>query len=924
MVRNGVDNLWAVRLQESGIINDENELTHIIELLADDDEVKLRANTVRVQVETGIPFSRWERDERNKPKVKTDEEEQSEQEDPDDPSKMPLLEDKMVVRPCDTFDKLSREIEYYNMRERSAFDEFIVKLYDHTYIKLDISGMNPTEIADSVQAKMKPNAAAPLRPVAHIIEDAGSFKELLTAGIDDEDGKFTLPRQWSLWKTTDPVALSKGHVEQGLPEFAAHYANNVFVFQNEENLKEFEQSPWQYLNFAPVMPEQFRVLMVGPRGAGIRTQAEKLKEFYGWRVVDFLQIVKDKLNEIMQLPQKLPNNITSEGPCMICMSEQELNTIKEGKPMPTWKFIPWILEYLGIPLKVKEKPPPQPDSDTESNWSEGHLKAHKDKKKRKKKEEEMAAKAAAEAAAAKEERARKRAEAIEAGQDPAELGLAESEEEIIIEDMPIEYIIPDVDEDGKAVPIDQFILIGFPQTETHCAKLKEYGIEFDRVLFLSDKSESETAAPGSEITERMNLIEDYSYEYEAELEAANAILATVKEHMIPEEKQEIVKEIDCTGSIEDVFIKIRTEIDPFFIQADNPEDIKVSEEYDEEEDKKRIRKSDFGDYCPVSFVDQKFLIKGSEERELFLFGKRFLFAGDEELEKFKFNPQKYLVIQEGQAALPLAPPPPKIMITGVKCSGVTTQIDMICEKYKLDKLELFDTYKAIDKEELKARQRKRLLDRGFKGIPEPDDPDEKPEPDAEILEDPDDFEKEPQEIKQLQKIIEASKALVIDGQWKDNPEDENEIQTTEPYYTLLQNARRMPEVVIILNCKEEVSVDRMLKDSEQSLQEEFEQKTKEREEGIRQKREEDRAEKMKELEEGDYEEMSPEEIKAKIAEEIAAWDEEREAQEKEEDENDEDKPDLEKMKETLAEKIKEQHAKDTEFLEAMKEALQAK
>ena len=33
---------------------------------------------------------------------------------------------------------------------------------------------------------------------------------------------------------------------------------------------------------------------------------------------------------------------------------------------------------------------------------------------------------------------------------------------------------------------------------------------------------------------------------------------------------------------------------------------------------------------------------------------------------------------------------------------------------------------------------------------------------------------------------------------------------------------------------------------------------------------------------------------------------------------------MEKMKETLAEKIKEQHAKDTEFLEAMKEALQAK
>ena len=39
------------------------------------------------------------------------------------------------------------------------------------------------------------------------------------------------------------------------------------------------------------MPERFRVLLMGARGAGVRTQAEKLEEFYGWRVVDFMQIV---------------------------------------------------------------------------------------------------------------------------------------------------------------------------------------------------------------------------------------------------------------------------------------------------------------------------------------------------------------------------------------------------------------------------------------------------------------------------------------------------------------------------------------------------------------------------------------------------------------------------------------------------------
>ena len=69
IVRNSTDQLWAIRLIESEIVGGDNELTHIIELLADDEEVKMRAGTVRVQTETGIPFSRWERNERNKPKI---------------------------------------------------------------------------------------------------------------------------------------------------------------------------------------------------------------------------------------------------------------------------------------------------------------------------------------------------------------------------------------------------------------------------------------------------------------------------------------------------------------------------------------------------------------------------------------------------------------------------------------------------------------------------------------------------------------------------------------------------------------------------------------------------------------------------------------------------------------------------------------
>ena len=58
------------------------------------------------------------------------------------------------------------------------------------------------------------------------------------------------------------------------------------------------------------------------------------------------------------------------------------------------------------------------------------------------------------------------------------------------------------------------------------------------------------------------------------------------------------------------------------------------------------------------------------------------------------------------------------MLTGNKCAGITTQINMLCDKFKLESLELMSTFNQEQADQLKARQRKRLLDRGFKGIPE--------------------------------------------------------------------------------------------------------------------------------------------------------------------------------------------------------------
>lgn len=247
-----------------------------------------------------------------------------------------------------------------------------------------------------------------------------------------------LQRQYSLWGTTDPVALTKGKVVMGVPEFAAHFANNVFTFENENNLKDFVRSPRQYLQSAPAMPADYRVLLVGPAGSGVHSQAKFLNDHYGWRIVDFNKIVKEKLAKILSLPMKLPNNLTTVGPCMICMSNEELQEIKDGKPFPAWKFLPWIMEYLDVPLVVKPADVKVVVEPNVEEMNEEERKAYEKEQKKKLEEKKKKDKEEAEAKAAKEERARKRQEAIDNGLDLAELGLEESEEEIKIDDLPID------------------------------------------------------------------------------------------------------------------------------------------------------------------------------------------------------------------------------------------------------------------------------------------------------------------------------------------------------------------------------------------------------------------------------------------------------------------------------------------------------
>jgi len=56
------------------------DFTHIVELWCEDEDVKLRADHMRVNPDDGAVYSKWERDERRKPKIVKEDEDPVEEE----------------------------------------------------------------------------------------------------------------------------------------------------------------------------------------------------------------------------------------------------------------------------------------------------------------------------------------------------------------------------------------------------------------------------------------------------------------------------------------------------------------------------------------------------------------------------------------------------------------------------------------------------------------------------------------------------------------------------------------------------------------------------------------------------------------------------------------------------------------------------
>lgn len=179
---------WVRRFQSHNILNGQ-ELTHVVELLEDNLETKARAAGLFQTPADGQVFSKWQRDLRANRKKPVDEDGQEIEEEEEVAAMwkvLPRLD--LVTRVCDNEENVINEISQYDSPERPDVDDWIIKLFASTFIKVPTAGLNPDEIAETVAYRLKTNVSEPITPFAKIIEGGGDFAGLLSADVNIDEG----------------------------------------------------------------------------------------------------------------------------------------------------------------------------------------------------------------------------------------------------------------------------------------------------------------------------------------------------------------------------------------------------------------------------------------------------------------------------------------------------------------------------------------------------------------------------------------------------------------------------------------------------------------------------------------------------------------------------------------------------------------
>jgi len=833
--------------------------SHVIELDVSDSDL-LRVNEGILQdPETAKVYTRWERTEVQKPKPKPpraeDESEAEEEEEIEPPPKLPV--DSFVQRAEDAPATLLGQAGAYATQVRPQLAPFLKDLPPNGLITIASAGLSPGELRAIVEAEL--GYRTKNLPIVKKLEPASDSKELLTSELDE--GKE--PRQWSLWKQVDPVALALGKVAIGKPDLAAEFAGKVFVFDSEENQNKFLANPRPYLSTPPKLPGQHRVLLLGGRTAGKHTQAAYLTAKYGWKTVDMndlLYEVADKQRSSVAEPH--PSHPDSG---LVQFFGADFEKLMKGEAVPGNTILPLFLSHLQVPLHKKPPPPPEPVEGEEQPPEESKQDPPAEDKQGDSSESE---------GSVKHDEVEKLAElkATEEDQPP----VATTPEPIVYEDLPLTEIVPKPNPDGSMPSAGGFILIGYPGLEEEVQAMKDTFVGLDKVIYLSDPT------GGEELKKRGA---ESDCELDKELEQVERTVGLVRDGF----GEEIFVEISCVGDELAIHRRICGVLDPFFLLPDDEATIRVKADVQEED--LPLPLGDGGHYDPVILTHEAWLMPGSPDFEAYVMGRRYNFVSEKELEQFKSFPADYV---RGKLALP----PPHVMLLGVRGAGLHTQMDLIKQQFMIESLELKEKFVERAVKTRKERRHRRFLARGFVA-PEPrDEDDTEPPPnpeetDPQILEEDEDFDQAMHEQRLLRALLPGPQPVFMNGNWFEVDAD----LVTSAYIDLLHASRKLPEVVVMYTADEETIVKRNLNTA--VIQQKYEDIMAQRKAEKEKAKEEERKRRLE-----DGEEMPPDEP--------------------EEDEEDPDAPKLADMLEEEKMKLLARRNEDLNLIEEWKSAFEDK
>jgi len=560
--------------------------THVINLDVPDTEVLNLAENMRENLDDNKLYSEYDRVLLKNPKPKAeDEEEQEEIEE-----KKPLLDENLLCRPSENPEFLDPLLEKFSQKTLKKIQALTSHLTKSQFIEIKASGLPFQQLSEIALAHLA-EYRDPLRPLPIRLDPGsdGSLKELLSQGL--EDGRPA--RKWSAFYQIDPIELFNGKVILGKAEFAVAFAGRVFLFDKEENILEFLKNPCNCLKKRPKMPKGYNISLCGPHLSGKKTYAELLSKLYGWKIIDVEKIVGNAL-----LEQKTWTSHTPSNPCLnkIHLSESDWKELIKGNALSARNILPIILHNLGFILQ--KRPPKPPPQEGEEGYEE--YKAAEEGKETHKEDDKN-----------KEKPGSKKGPRLNNKKKDEKTEENMEEKETVIEDLDLKDLSQMPDEYGQFEPISGFIFINFPVNEEQVQALKEFNLTIDKLIFLVDTNEEENE-PGKILNSR-NADYDVLYSLENELAFSDSSLKTLQEQLT----EEIVKTVSIVGPIDEVFNRIRTIIDPFYIRADEESNVRVPADLAEGDE--MIPFSDYGPYCPITLMDERWLVPGKEDQELQVF-----------------------------------------------------------------------------------------------------------------------------------------------------------------------------------------------------------------------------------------------------------------------------------------------------------------